>query len=74
MAKNIFYCRCRDCRRMKRKGYILGDTLQRHLRGGFQTNPERKWSDAIKISEYVPYPRWQSGKRHRRNREIEENE
>lgn len=46
------FCRCRDCRRMKRKGYVLGKQLLKHL-----------GSEAYYVSAYVPYHKFQKGRR-----------
>lgn len=50
------YCTCRDCRRAKRGGKVLGVRLLKHL-------GER----AHFVSDYVSNHRWRKGKRLDRN-------
>lgn len=46
------YCQCRDCRRAKRSGLVLGSRLLKYLGAG-----------AYKVSAYVAHPRWRAGRR-----------
>ena len=46
------YCQCRDCRRAKRAGNVLGSRLLKYLGAG-----------AHRVSAYVPHPRWRAGRR-----------
>ena len=70
MARNTYYCRCRDCKAMKRKGYILGSYTISHMRGGMYSDPNRTLNDGVRFSAYVKFPKWQPGKRYRRNQDI----
>lgn len=50
------HCRCRDCRRAKRQGLVLGSQLLKHLGNA-----------AYYVSAYVTHPRFQNGKRYRKD-------
>ena len=45
------YCRCKDCKKQRRKGRILGARLLRYLGEG-----------AYRVSDYVPYHRFLKGR------------
>lgn len=67
-----YMCGCRDCRKMARKGKILGSRSLSHLRGGRQSDPERDFGDTVQVSDYVDFPKMQPGKRVRRpNQKID---
>ncbi len=46
------FCTCKDCKAAKRKGYVLGSRLLKHL-----------GSKAYYVSAYVKYHRYNKGKR-----------
>lgn len=72
MARNFYVCGCRDCKRAKKQGLILGSRCLRHLRGGFQSDPNRDFGDSVRVSDYVSYPRWEKGWRIKRPKQKEQ--
>jgi len=52
------FCKCKDCKRMKRKGKILGTFRARHFKDGWTPDGMRG-----PYSAYVPYHRFQKGRR-----------
>ena len=51
------YCRCRDCKAQRRKGYVLGSRLLKHLGAA-----------AHHASAYVPYVKWAKGRKRKERR------
>lgn len=50
---NRYICSCKKCRKKRRKGLILGSKWAHFwVFGGL-----------MKVSDYVPYHRWQKGRR-----------
>jgi hypothetical protein len=52
-----FFCQCKDCRKAKKKGLILGTRRARHFQSGFTPDGMRG-----PFSDYVPYHRYQKGR------------
>ena len=62
MKHQHLICNCRDCKRMKRHGFILGANILRHFaNGGKPADPNHHGCNSE--SAYVPYFRWQKGRR-----------
>ena len=52
MATGFKFCGCKDCKKMKRKGFILG------------TRRDKRWpnTEFSMVSDYVPFHRFAKGK------------
>lgn len=65
--KKINVCGCKQCKQAKRRGLILGSRIQSFWRpeyGGYLKD--------MSVSDYVPFPKWQKGKRIRKPNKKEE--
>jgi hypothetical protein len=59
--KQMYMCGCKPCKKMRKKGYILGTRKMGFwLTFGNEGTPEYYYG---KVSDYVPYHRWQKGRR-----------
>lgn len=58
--KKINVCSCKQCKQAKKKGLILGGRYQSYW------HPIFGYLKDMSVSDYVPFPKWQKGKRIRK--------
>ena len=56
MTQSRYLCRCQDCKKMAKKGFILGDFKARHFLGGKYDSWDKTGSVGP-YSAYVLHPR-----------------
>lgn len=65
------FCQCKDCRKMKRKGKILGTRQMGFwINNIFDTNGDMVYYYG-NVSAYVAYHRYKKGRVYKRNKKVE---
>lgn len=60
------FCNCRDCKKMRKKGKVLGTRIM-----GFWLNLDPRFPPEYyqgPVSDYVPFPRFAKGRRIKREK------
>jgi hypothetical protein len=57
----MYLCSCKDCKKARRKGLVLGSRMMGYwLKTNQTSEPEYYYGN---VSTYVPYPKFQKGRR-----------
>ncbi len=68
------FCKCKDCKKMRRKGKVLGTRIMGFwMKNRIFINKEGYSYYHGPVSDYIPFPKFQKGRKRkeRRNKDID---